>query len=521
MQNRSFLWALLQQFWRPPHNPCQAYFGWICHPRIELAQPGRVCYSTSRRAVQSSRLRIIGNSKCLETTGSHMKNKITRRHFITNTSIAGASLAVGLPRLAAGADAVAKPAKLGGAKAHPGGFPAWPVFDQTEEKALLDVLKSGRWFRGGGTAVAQFESEYAKLTGAKHCVATSCGTTALTTALGALDVGPGDEVIIPPYTFVATYNVVVLNYALPVFVDSDLESFQIDAKKIDAAITPQTKAILPVHIGGSPADMDTILKVAERRKLPVIEDACQAHLGEWRGRKLGTLGLAGCFSFQASKNLCSGEGGAVLTNDSAFSEICFNFHNQGRAKQVSGYNFTYSGTRGSNLRLSEFQGRLLVAQMARVIEQTERRTENANYLTKLLKEIPGILPAKLYEGTTRSAYHLYMFRYDKTRFAGMDKGKFIAALAAEGVPASGGYGMMNKDAYVTALASNPHYLKVYGERRMKDWLEQTMECPQNDRVCEQAIWFTQFMLLGPRSDMDQIAEAIRKIQTHAGALAKG
>jgi dTDP-4-amino-4,6-dideoxygalactose transaminase len=448
-----------------------------------------------------------------------MKNDMNRRQFIGTTSLAGASLALGVPHIARGAE-IAKPAKLGGPKAHPGGFPGWPVFDQTEEKALLDVLKSGRWFRGNGAAVAAFEAEYKKLTGAKHCLAAASGTAALSTVLGALDVGPGDEVIIPPYTFVATYNVVVLNYALPVFVDSDLESFQIDANKIEAAITPQTKALLPVHIGGSPADLDKILEVGKKHRLPVIEDACQAHLAEWRGQKLGTLGLAGCFSFQASKNLCSGEGGAVLTNDDQFAEICFNFHNQGRARQVTGYNFTYSGTRASNLRLAEFQGRLLIAQMTRVVEQTQRRTDNANYLTKRLNEIPGIKPAKLYEGTTRSAYHLYMFRYDAAQFAGLDKGKFMAALNAEGVPCSGGYGMMNKDAYVTALAENPHFLKVYGEKRMKNWLEQTLNCPQNDKVCEQAVWFTQTTLLGTRTEMDQIVEAVRKIQKHAPELAR-
>ena len=448
-----------------------------------------------------------------------MKTSLTRRKFIGKTSVAGAGLALGLPVVARGSS-VSKPASLGGPKARSGAFPSWPVFDQTEEKALLDVLHSGQWFRGSGQAVAQFEDEYEKLTGAKHCIATSCGTSALTTALGGLDIGPGDEVIIPPYTFIATYNVVALNYALPIFVDSDLESFQIDANKIEAAITKETRAILPVHIGGSPANMDKILEVANKHKVPVIEDACQAHLAEWRGRKVGTLGLAGCFSFQASKNLNSGEGGAVLTNDAQFAEICYNFHNQGRARQVTGYNFTYSGTRGSNLRLSEFQGRLLLAQMTRVIEQTNRRTENANYLTKLFSEIPGIKPAKLYEGTTRSAYHLYMFRYDNTMFAGLDRGKFISALGAEGVPASGGYGVMNKEAYVSSLAKNPRFLKVYGEKRMQQWLEQNQNCPQNEKLCAEAVWFTQNMLLGSRDDMEQIADAIRKIQGHAGALAK-
>ena len=155
-----------------------------------------------------------------------------------------------------------------------------------------------------------------------------------------------------------------------------------------------------------------------------------------------------------------------------------------------------------------------------MVEQTNRRTENANYLTQLLQDIPGIQPAKLYDGVTRSAYHLYMFRYDKDRFAGLDKGKFLSALGAEGVPASGGYGPMNTEAYVSGLAKNAGFLRVYGEKRMQEWLEQSRNCPENDKVCEQAVWFTQSMLLGSRTDMEQIADAIRKIQNHAGALAK-
>lgn len=449
-----------------------------------------------------------------------MNSKLNRREFLSATSIAGAGLALNFPPLAQAATEDARPALLGGPKAHPGGFPTWPVFDQTEERALLETLHNGNWYRGTGHAVTTFETEYAKLTGAQHCVATASGTTALVAALGALDIGPGDEVIIPPYTFVATYNVVVLNYALPVFVDTDLESFQIDATKIEAAITKETKAIMPVHLGGSPADLDKILEVANAHTLPVVEDACQAHLAEWRGRQVGTWGLAGCFSFQASKNLNSGEGGAVLTNDPEFAAICYNFHNQGRGRSVRGGKFSYSGTRGSNLRLTEFQANLLRAQMARVRTQTDRRTENAKYLTQLLNEIPGITPAKLHAGVTRSAYHLYMFRYDPARFAGLNRGKFIAAMEQEGVACSGGYGVLNRDAYVTDLAKNKHFLKIYGEQRMKQWLEQNRNCPQNEKLCGEAVWFTQNMLLGPRQDMDQIAAAMRKLQKHAGELAK-
>ncbi|MGV3502868.1 MAG: DegT/DnrJ/EryC1/StrS family aminotransferase [Adhaeribacter sp.] len=447
-----------------------------------------------------------------------MEEKLDRREFISALSLAGMTLAIGLPQLAC-STANAKPALLGGPKAHPGGFSGWPLYDQQEEQALQEVLKSKVWGRLGGKVVADFEQQYSQLLGAKHCLAVSSGTSALTTILGALDLGPGDEVVIPVYTFIATYNAVVLNYALPVFVDTDIESFQIDANKIEKALTKQTRAIMPVHVGGSPANLDKILEVAGKAGVPVVEDACQAHLAEWKGRKVGTYGLAGAFSFQASKNLNAAEGGAVTTNQEDFARTCYTFHNQGQGGKATAYN-PGSGTRATNLRLTEFQGALLLAQMSRVAEQTKRRNENATYLSTLLREIPGISPAKLYEGTTRSAYHLYMFRYDKAAFGGMDRKRFLEALTAEGVPCSPGYGQMNRDKYVTGLAQNKHYLRLYGEKTMNEWLARN-QCPQNDKLSgEQGVWLTQNMLLGPRSDMDQIAEAIRKIHRHAGQLAK-
>ncbi|RIH62735.1 DegT/DnrJ/EryC1/StrS family aminotransferase [Mariniphaga sediminis] len=449
-----------------------------------------------------------------------MTANLNRRNFIRNSAISGIGLTLGAAHTSfASGPTPVKPVVLGGEKAHTGVFPSWPVFDQKEEKALNDVLQSKNWCRLGSTKVDNFEAQYKKLNGAKHCLATSSGTSSLSTMLGALDVGPGDEVVIPVYTFIATYNVVTLNYALPIFVDSDIESFQIDANKIEPAITKQTKVIMPVHIGGSPADLDKILSIGEKTKLPIIEDACQAHLAEWKGKKVGNFGLGGAFSFQASKNLNSGEGGAIITNDDSFAQTCYNFHNQGQGGRVTGFN-PGSGTRGTNLRLTEFQGNLLVAQMTRVVEQTNRRYENARYLSKLLNDIPGITPAKLYEGTTLSAYHLYMFRYDKSFFDGLSRSKFIEALKQEGIPCSKGYGMINKDAYVTGLVKNKHYLKIYGEKTMNDWLERN-QCPQNDKLTgEESLWFFQYMLLGSKTDMEQIAEAIRKIQKYAPEIDK-
>ena len=206
--------------------------------------------------------------------------------------------------------------------------------------------------------------------------------------MGALDIGPGDEVILTPYTFVATYNVIVLNYALPIFADVDVETFQLDPAGLKAAITENSKAIIPVHIGGNVCDMDRILAVANKHGIPVIEDACQAHLSEWRNKMVGNWGQCGCFSFQASKNLNSGEGGAILTNHAEFAHKCELFQDQGRARKTAAgaaNAFSYSGNRGTNLRMTEWQGAVLRAQMTRLEEQSNRRWENAKYLSACLE----------------------------------------------------------------------------------------------------------------------------------------
>lgn len=446
-----------------------------------------------------------------------MKTTFNRRDFIGAATVLGASM--GMPQFTLATTQDSKPAILGGNKAYTKGFPSWPIYDKTEENALVSVLKSGKWGRLDGQVMADFERAYANLNGANHCLGVSSGTAALTTILGALDVGPGDEIIIPVYTFIATYNVIVLNYALPILVDTDIKTFQIDAKKAEAAVTAQTKAIMPVHIGGTPADIDAFVQLGRKTGIPIIEDACQAHLAEWKGKKVGNFGLAGAFSFQSSKNLNCAEGGALLTNDADFARACYTFHNQGQGGTGTSYG-TGSGTRATNLRLTEFQGNLLLTQMSRLQQQAKTRSENAKYLTELLADIPGIEPAKWYPGTTQSAYHLYMFRYLKEHFGGLSRDKFVEAINAEGIPCDRGYGQMNRDSYVTGLASNPHYLRIYGKKTMQEWLERN-QCPQNDKLTgEQSLWFFQTMLLGTRENMEQIAEAIRKIQKYASQIAK-
>lgn len=444
--------------------------------------------------------------------GSH-KNpdsmfRMERRNFLAATVAAPLSAATTNGRLAI----------LGGEPVRRGNFPSWPKFDQLEEQALLGVLRSARWGRHGSGHVEAFERKYAELTGARHVLATANGTSALFTSLNALGVGPGDEVIVPPYTFVATVNVVLLQHALPVFVDTDQDSFQIDARKISAQITDRTAAIVPVHMAGGAADLDTVLETAKARNIPVLEDACQAHLGEWKGRKLGTYGAAGCFSFQASKNLNSGEGGAVITNDSKLFERCYSFHTNGRPWNGNGSGLNYvSG--GANLRLTEFQAALLESQMTRVEAQSRVREENARYLTSMLEKIPGIHPVRNYAGCTRSAWHLYMLRYDKEAFAGVSRATFLKALAAEGIRGSSGYQPLNKEPFIKETILSKGYRKIYPEKLLTEWHERN-QCPVNDQLCEQAVWFTQTMLLGPRSDMEQIAAAVAKIQAQAAELRK-
>lgn len=413
----------------------------------------------------------------------------------------------------------ARPAVLGGKPVRKQPWASWPVWDETDKAGITEVLDSGHWGRTTGKRVGQWEEKYAALTGAKYCLATANGTSALICAMNALDIGPGDEVILPPYTFVATLNVILLQHALPVFVDSDIETFQIDARKIEARITPATRAIMPVHLGGAPADLDTILDIGKRRKLPVVEDACQAHLGEWRGRKVGSLGDCGTFSFQASKNLNSGEGGALITSNETLFDRAYAFHGNGRARRGGTMTLAGYALNGANLRLTEFQGSLLTTQMRRLESQSKRRDDNAAYLSSILEKIPGIRPQKLYPGCTRNAWHLFMLRYDPQAFGGLSRSAFLKALSAEGIPASSGYSPLNKEPFLDKVISSRHYKRVFGKAALKRWREQNL-CPQNDRLCSEAVWFTQNMLIGPRSDMDQIASAIQKIRASAADISK-
>jgi len=445
--------------------------------------------------------------------------KFTRRQVIAATSAGFLGTMINLSFKPFGTVNYTQTKKLainGGEKVHTGSWPQWPYWDQSAEPGIIEMFRSGRWWRGNGEHVEEFEKKYAELMGAKYCLATASGTTALVTALQVLGVDAGDEVLVSPYTFIATYNVIFSHKALPVFVDSDPETFLIDPKKIEGRITERTVAIVPVHIYGLPVDMDSVNKVAKSHNLRVIEDACQAWLAEYRGKKTGTLGDLGCFSFQNSKHLAAGEGGAILGNDQNLVDRCHAYHNCGRPygamKHVSGNQYN-----GMNYRMQQSQALILMSQMKRIEKDNDVRLSNALYLDKKLKDIPGIVPYKLAEGATRAVYHLYPFRYIKEKFSNIPKEKFISALNAEGIPCSGGYGKQNKEGLIDEALNSRGYKRLFSEARLKKWREEN-QLPGNDQLCDQAVTFYQSILLGSKADMDDIVNAITKIYENRSSL---
>lgn len=415
-----------------------------------------------------------------------------------------------------------KPALLGGSPVRTAPWPGWPIWDKdTDEKRVLEDLRSGIWSRA--TLVDTFEAAWAKAIGTKRCLSVVNGTNALITALTQLDIGGGDEVIVPVYTFIATVAAVLATGAMPVFVDTDADTFQIDAAKIEAKITPRTKAIIPVHILGMPADMRTILALAKKHNLKVIEDACQAHFAEIDHQRVGSFGDAGCFSFQNSKNLAIGEGGAITANDDDFMDHCYSYHNYGNPFGAMVGN-VHAGTvmAGTKLRWTEYQAAIGLAQLERLEGQTEKRNQNAAYLRDKIKTVPGIVPYRLYDNVTRAAFHLFAFRYQKDAFKGLSRADFIAAMNAEGIPCMDGYSPLNKMPYLQNAFQSKNFKRMYPARELdiRAYNERN-QCPVNDKLCdEEAVWLFQSVLLAERTDMDDISNALEKVHTNAQSLKK-
>jgi len=409
------------------------------------------------------------------------------------------------------------PAILGGEKAYTGHWPTWPVWDSvTDEKKLLEVMRSGVWSRNKLTE--EFEKKWAQTLGAKRSLAVVNGTNALNTSLAQLEIGWGDEVLVTSYTFIASVSSILFNGAIPVFVDVDPETFQMNPDKIEEKITSHTRAILPVHILGLPCDMERIMKIAAKHNLLVVEDACQAWLAEINGKKVGTFGNAGCFSFQNSKNMAMGEGGAIISDDDAFMDRCYSYHNYGNPYgSAAGQIGAGTVMIGTKLRITEYQAAIGLAQLKRLETETELRNRNATYLQSLIGDIPGITPHKLYKSVTKAAYHLFPFRYHKEDFKGLSRAAFLKALRAEGIPCSGGYSELNKMPFLKNAFESKYFKKFYPTERLnyQRYAEEN-KCPSNERLCnEEAIWIPQNVLLSAKTDMDKIAGAIEKIQQHA------
>lgn len=401
----------------------------------------------------------------------------------------------------------------GGSKVRAKPFPGWPVFGEPEEKALLRALRSGTW--GLSVEAAEFENTFARYHDCEHGITVVNGTVSLRLALIAAGIREGDEAIVPPYTFLATASAAIEANATPVFVDIEPDTYNIDPRLVEQAVTPRTRAIVPVHFGGLPADMDAIMAIAKKHGLAVIEDCAHAHGSIRKGSKVGSIGDMGSFSFQSSKNLTAGEGGIIITNSAELADMCRSLRNCGR---VQGGEWYHHRNPGGNYRMSEFHAALLSAQFTRLEEQAATRDANGLFLDAELGKIPGIRPMKKGRPPAeRNAYHLYVFRYNEKEFGGVPRSGFIRAMNAEGIPVSGGYPI--------PLYRQPMFLeKVFGPftgcLKARPELDYSrVSCPACEAACErEACWLMQSVLLENREGMRDIVDAAAKVYENRNEL---
>ncbi|MCB0732025.1 MAG: DegT/DnrJ/EryC1/StrS family aminotransferase [Ignavibacteriae bacterium] len=406
-------------------------------------------------------------------------------------------------------------------------WPAWPIWDENEEKALLSVLQSGVWSYNGPKEI-EFNKIFSEFTGTKFSICAANGTVTLQLALEALGIGIGDEVILPGLTWQATAATVIDVNATPILVDICEDTWCIDPDAIEKAITPRTKAIIPVHLYGNFADMDRIMEIAKKHNLAVIEDCAHKHGGEWKGKKAGSIGDIGSFSFQLSKHLTAGEGGALTTNSLELAEKLDALRNCGRRPEGEEFqdadkgagvysddgNFIQSG----NYRITEFQAAILVEGMKRLPEQNKLRDENGIYINSLLKELPGITPMKRDERETKEAYFNFSFRYNKDEFKNLPTNKFREALAAElGLTVEGCYEPLNNASlYVPRTKPSRHKLS---DQYWEDINPARFNLPVCEKVFKDiSVCFHHKILMGTKKDMQDIVDAIKKIYDNAEEL---
>lgn len=394
--------------------------------------------------------------------------------------------------------------------------PLWPHVDEKMVESVVKTTKSGIWSRiqSPNGNVPTFEKDFARLIGAGYSVGTGSGTQALSTCVEALGIGAGDEVITSPYTDFGTISAILTSRALPVMVDLDPDSYQMDPDAVEKAITKNTRAIMPVHIMGVPANMERIMAIARKHNLKVIEDSCQAPFARYQGKAIGVIGDLGCFSFQASKAIACGEGGAVVGNDEALMEQCFTVQNRGASRKGS------NETIGPKYRMNEFEGAILIAQLAGAKERFEQRNENANYLSSRLKGFSGLVPQKHYPGTESGSYYHYAMTFHKEHWNGASRTQFLKAINAEGI----GFGSyiksgLHREPWVDHILGLKVYKSMYGAQRLKEYKQQ-LDLPNCDRICNEtlvSIWGSG-TLLGTREEMDAIINAIMKVYENRDKL---
>ena len=395
----------------------------------------------------------------------------------------------------------------GGAPVRKAPFPSWPSADADAAKTLLGVLASGAWGSTHGSLVATFETEFARFQSARFCTCVCNATLGLDAAMRAVGVGFGDEVIVPSFTFIASASSVVHCGAIPVFADVVPGTHLIDLEQVEAKITPRTRAVMPVHFAGRPVDMDDLMALCRDRGVAVVEDAAQAHGAAWRGKPVGALGDVGVFSFQSSKNITSGEGGAMVTNDEGLADRLYSLTNVGR---IRGGGWYQHESLGFNLRLTEFQAAVLLSQLAHHSERQAIREANAVLLTELLGAIDGVLLAPEDEQITTHGRHLLLFRIPALpRTCGKDA--FVRALAAEGIPVAMGYrtGLHRNAALLEASTANA---------RHAGYEYSAFQCPVTDEIVVDTVFVPQHLLLAEEGGMHDIARAVKKVLAHLDAL---
>ena len=381
-------------------------------------------------------------------------------------------------------------------------FPSWPVWDEREVQAVREVVESGNWggFPSPNVRASQFAQEFASYHTARYGICTSNGTTALEVALKAAGVKPGDEVIVPALTFMATAAAALSIAAVPVFVDVDPGTWCIDPDQVEKAVTPRTKAVVPVHLGSRMADMDRIMSIAAKHGLRVIEDCAHMHGGFWRGKGAGSIGDLGCFSFQSTKLMSAGEGGIILTSDDALEERCQSYINCGRIRPTDKH-VAPKEVLGWNYRITEFQAAVLLAQLQRLTEQTSLREANKQYLTARLESIEGVATLRQDERVTVPSGYGFVIRYLPEAFGGRSRNEFVGALNAEGIPC---YGAFYEPVYKSA---------IFGWRDgpvAVDYSETF--CPVAERAAyQEMVWLPHHLFLGTREDVGDIAAAVEKV----------